>query len=344
MERRGRAVHEELAAAGAPRSREDVEQLVLPLALERHDSEHLARVELERHVLQLRPGSEGTDREAGVRRGRPMAGRPPGDRRHLAGDLSEHEPDDPFLGPRRHVDDADGLTLAEHRRPVADGRDLDEAVRDEDDRPIAAPVAADDLQDALGEVRGQGRSHLVEHQHVGLDRQRAGEVDDPERGQRQSPRHARQVEVLDAELREPVAERLQRRGGEAQVGPDVEVRDERRLLVDGDQPAPACLGRGVDRPLTPANGDPAGVGMDRARQDLDEGALAGAVRAHERMDLAGAHRERGRLQRNDGAVGLRDAGGLEQEAGRDGGHRHHSCWSDRGRDAQGTPASRHPLC
>ena len=53
-ERHGLAVDLELAAARTVRPREDVEQLVLALPLERDDAEHLARVELERDVLQLR--------------------------------------------------------------------------------------------------------------------------------------------------------------------------------------------------------------------------------------------------------------------------------------------------
>ena len=54
VERDGRAVHEQLAAARALGAGEDVEQLVLALALERDDPEHLARVQVERDVVQLR--------------------------------------------------------------------------------------------------------------------------------------------------------------------------------------------------------------------------------------------------------------------------------------------------
>ncbi len=103
--------------------------------------------------------------------------------------------------------------------------------------------------------------------------------------------------------------------------PDVQVRDQRRLLVDGDEAAAARLGRRVDDALAAAHGDRAAVGPDGARQDLDEGALAGAVGAHERVDLARAHGQGRGLQRDDRAVGLRDARGLEQEVGSDEGHR-----------------------
>ena len=98
--------------------------------------------------------------------------------------LAEHQLDDPLLGADGHVNDADGLAFPEHGRPVADGGDLDQPVRDEDDGSVAAMHGLQDFQDPLGEVRGQGGGHLVEHQYIGLDREGAGEVDDPQRGQR----------------------------------------------------------------------------------------------------------------------------------------------------------------
>ena len=47
---------------------------------------------------------------------------------------AEHQLDDPLLGAGRHVDDADGLAVAQHGGAVAERGDLEEAVRDEDDR------------------------------------------------------------------------------------------------------------------------------------------------------------------------------------------------------------------
>ncbi len=131
---------------------------------------------------------------------------------------------------------------------------------------------------------------------------------------------AREVEVPEPQLVDPVAERLDRRLGQAQVRPQVQVRDERRLLVHGDEAAVARLGRGVDDALAAPDGDPPAVGPDGAGQDLDERALAGAVGAHERVDLAGTHGERRGLQRDDRAVGLGDVRRLQQEVGGDEGH------------------------
>ncbi len=295
-ERDGRAVHEQLAAARAVRASQDVEQLVLPLALEGHDPEHLARIEVEGDILQL--GARAQSAGGQARRHVDGAGRgcrPVGDGRHLLGDLAEHQLDDPLLGALGHVDDTDRLALAQDGRPVADGGDLDHPVGDEDHRAIAAPAAADDLEDALRQVGGQGRGHLVEHQHVGLDGQRPRQVDDPERGKRQPARHARQIEVDQSQLGEPVTERLEGRLGQPQVGSDVQVRDERRLLVDRHDPAATRFARRVDGQLSTADGDRAAVGSDGAGQDLDQRALAGAIGAHQRMDLTRRDGKGGRL-------------------------------------------------
>ena len=228
-------------------------------------------------------------------------------------DLAEHQLHDPLLGARGHIDDADGLTLAQHGRAVAHGGDLDHAVRDEDHRAGTAPLAADHLEHLLGQVRGQGRGHLVEHQHVGLDRERARKVDDTLRGERHLADHTREIEALDAKLAQPVAEWVDRSLRQAQVRADVEVGDQRRLLIHGDDAAAARVRWGMSHPRLAANGDRSGVRPDGAGQDLDERALAGAVGAHERMNLTRANGQRGVPQRHDSAVPLRDTRCVEQQ-------------------------------
>ena len=54
--------------------------------------------------------------------------------------------------------------------------------------------------------------------------------------------------------------------------------------------------------------DRAAVVADGAGEDLDEGALAGAVLAEQRVHLAGARAELGVAQRDDAAVALRQTG------------------------------------
>ena len=186
-------------------------------------------------------------------------------------------------------------------------------MRDEDDRAARLALAADDVENALGEVRRQCRGHLVEQEHVGLDGERPREVEDAEDGERDVARRLAEVEVGNAELLDPGEERLDRRLGQAEVGRDVEVGDQGRFLVDRDQAGAAGLGGRVDVARLAADQDAPGGRPDGAGEDLDQRRFAGAVRPHQRVDLAGAHRQRRVAQGRHRAVVLGDAGGFEEQ-------------------------------
>ena len=113
----------------------------------------------------------------------------------------------------------------------------------------------------------------------------------------------------------PVAEGRDGRAGQAEVVGDVEVGDQRRLLVDRHQAGAAGGGGRADVAGLAADEEGAGVGADRAGQDLDERRLAGAVRAHQRVDLAGEDRQRRVAEGGDGAVALGHSGGVEDGGG-----------------------------
>ena len=251
-----------MRAAGRPdRAGEGAEQLVLALSLERDDAGDLAVAEVERDVVELGADAQVADAEARRACRRPAGVAAAGERAARACSIrgAEHQLDDLLLGAGRHVDDADGLAVAQHGGAVAQRGDLDEAVRDEDDRAAGLALAADDVEHPLGEVRRQRRGHLVEQQHVGLDGQRAREVEDAQHGERDVARGVAEVEVGNAELADPVEERLDRRAGEAKVGGDVEIGDQRRLLVDRHQAGAARLGGRVDVARLAADQDAAGV-------------------------------------------------------------------------------------
>ena len=140
----------------------------------------------------------------------------------------------------------------------------------------------------LGEVGRQRRRHLVEQQDVGLDGERAREIEDAQHGERHVAGESRGGRGRARRARAP----SRRNGatgvrGQAEVGGDVEVGDQRRLLVDRHQPGAPGLGRRVHVARLAADQDAAGVRADRAGQDLDQRRLAGAVRAHQRVHLAG---------------------------------------------------------
>ena len=99
-------------------------------------------------------------------------------------------------------------------------------MRDEYDRAFAATLKTNHFEHSLGEVCRQGSRHLVEHEHVRLDREGAGEVDDSERGEGQAPCQTRQIEVLEPQIVNPMPEGLQWRLGQPKVGPNVKVGDD----------------------------------------------------------------------------------------------------------------------
>ena len=70
------------------------------------------------------------------------------------------------------------------------------------ERPVSR-WRADHVEDLLRQVRRQRRGHLVEQQDVGLDGERAGEIQDAQDRERQVARHLEQVEVGHAELAAP---------------------------------------------------------------------------------------------------------------------------------------------
>ena len=122
--------------------------------------------------------------------------------------------------------------------------------------PRWRPITSNTRSVRLARQRG---GHLVEHQHGGFDGQRSGEVDDALRGQRNVARHVRQISILQPEFSRPVPEGLDWCLSQAQVGAQVEVRDQRGLLIDRYDPVSARLaGRPRDE-LMSAHRNPAAV-------------------------------------------------------------------------------------
>ena len=89
----------------------------------------LAGAEVEGDVVELGADAEVAHARAAAARSAAAASR----RRRGAAALglvdpgAEHQLDDPLLGAGRHVDDADGLAVAEHRGAVAERGNLEEA-------------------------------------------------------------------------------------------------------------------------------------------------------------------------------------------------------------------------
>ncbi|BCH14072.1 hypothetical protein MesoLjLa_09230 [Mesorhizobium sp. L-2-11] len=185
----------------------------------------------------------------------------------------------------------------------------------EDHRTAAVALAADDLKHLFGKVGRQSGGHLVEQQNVGLDRQRPRQIEHAQHGKRDVARRVANLEVGNAEFAHPGAERLDRRVGQAKIGGDVEIGDERRFLVNRKQAGAARICRRAHVAGLAADQDMSGVGADGAGQDFDQRRFAGAIGAHQGVNLARQNRQRGIAQRHHGAVGLDDAGGVQEGVG-----------------------------
>ncbi len=89
--------------------------------------------------------------------------------------------------PRSNIDHADCFAVTQHRRAVAKRRNLDEAVRNEDDGAASLALTLDHVEHTLGKVGRQRRRHFVKQKHIGLDRQCTGEIEYAQHGERNVP-------------------------------------------------------------------------------------------------------------------------------------------------------------
>src|SRR5690348_12055722 len=116
-ERARTTAHQYLAAVGPANPGEAIEKLLLPLAFQRRDAEHLAEVKREADAVQdacLQVAH--LDRDVSARR---RARRGGFGRRHLLGDGAEHQLHDALLPTLRRLDYTDRAAVSQHRRPVA---------------------------------------------------------------------------------------------------------------------------------------------------------------------------------------------------------------------------------
>ena len=225
---------------------EDAEQLVLALALERDDAEDLAGEEIERYVLELGADAQVADAQArrvlgaaaarhrrcrAERRARVFSTGAPSISSTIRSSAPGAMSTTPTVSPSRS-------TVARSQSAEISSSRCEMKMTE---RPVWLwrRTTSRTFSARFGRQR---RRHLVEQQHVRLDRQRPREVEDAQDGERDVPRRLAQIEVGNAELPDPAQEGLDRRLGEPQIGGDVEVGDQRRLLVDRHQAGAARLG------------------------------------------------------------------------------------------------------
>jgi hypothetical protein len=217
---------------------------------------------------------------------------------------------------------ADELAVAQHRDAVADLVDLVEEVRHEDDRDAAFLEVADHAEQLGALVEVETRRGLVEHQDPGLGRDRAGDRHELLDGEGVPAEDRGRVDV-EAEVGEygvgalahlPPVDQTEPAwlAAERDVLRDRDVRQQVDLLVD--RPHTGLLGvvrraevhdGAVEPQLALRQAEGAGDRLDQRR-------LAGAVLAHERVDLTGEQPEVDTVERGVGTEVHGGAGELEE--------------------------------
>ena len=243
-----------------------------------------------------------------------------------AGELvPDHELDDSSDRDLAHRVGGDLLAVAEHGHPVGDHRQLVEAVADVDDPHAVLAQPLDHLEQGVDLAVGEDRARLVEDQDLGVvgeglgDRDQLlladGDVGDPDVGQ--GAVQAEPVEQL-VHLGPLGGQVDQRAPGQLAADEDVlghrQLAEQLRLLVDGGD-AGVEGGRGVPAEALPGHLDRALVGGLGAGDHLDQGGLARAVLADQRVHLPGTDVEVDTAQRLDAAVALADAGQAQEHLG-----------------------------
>ncbi len=203
----------------------------------------------------------------------------------------------------------------QHRHAVGHGEDLLQPVRDEDQTAPALGKRAQDLEQTFALMRRQRRRGLVENDDPAVQRQRLGDLDHLALTDREVAhlRIERQSRAL-AQLRDQVT-RLRAHSPPAQRAGHAEARQhdvfqhreigrERRLLRDHrDAATDRLAGAGVAH-LPPLQPDGAAIGLKMAGYDARKRRFAGAVGAHQGMDLARCKAESGTRQGRGGAEPL----------------------------------------
>ena len=189
---------------------------------------------------------------------------------------------------------------AHDRDPVRDRDDLVELVADEDDAPAGRGHRLQRPEQVLGLLRREHRGRLVEDEDPGaaveelqdLDPLLLADAELPDLRPGIDPQPELGGEAGDLGLR---AARVEE---EARLGePEQDVlghglrRDQREVLVDHPQAGLDRVARRPEHDRPAVEADLALVGPVEAGEDVHQRALAGAVLAEQRVDLAGPQLE-----------------------------------------------------
>ena len=179
----------------------------------------------------------------------------------------------------------------------------------------AATKSPYNAEHALREIGRQRRSDLVDQQDGRIGRQRPREIDQTQDGKGKSRIERAKVEFRDAQVDQPFAHGLgrgrERGAGFARPsGPEPKRDPDRPTRCRPGAPRQESERRRLD----PARTIPPPSAENTPVMNFDQGALARAVGAHQRMHFAGAHFQRSGLEGDHRVKALRDIRCREQDS------------------------------
>ena len=312
-----RAVEGDRAAGHGVDAEDGLEELGASGTLQPGDADDLAGPDLEGHAVDVAVADAG-QREPHVADG-DVDGLVGEVRRQRAADHQAHELGLGQLGgrPGGHV-----LAVLEDGDRRAELEDLLQPVRDVDDRDAAVGEAPDDGVEELDLVVGQCGRRLVHLDHLGVEADGLGDLDDLLLGDREAADEGPGLEAGDAEAGEQLlgvaahaagvdraeAAEAPRLATEPDVLGDRPLEEQVELLEHRGHTGALRLDRVAERHLLAADDDRAAVGGVDAGEHLHERRLAGAVLADEAMDLTGAQGQVETVQHGVAEEALRHPG------------------------------------
>ena len=230
------------------------EQLVLPLPFERDDARDLAVVEVERDVLQLGADAAGSGRETrGLALGAPAPRRSEAWR---ASSRSLRRASARRSFPRRPARCRPRRPSRRRAAPWRGRRCAEISTKRCEmkitERPVLLWLRTTSITRSA-RLAGSAAVISSRMQHVGLDGERPREIEDALDGERDVPRRVAEIEVGNAELLDPLAERLDRR---LRSAADSAARRDRGSATVPGRPTPArrAAPRRARRPCAPRRG------------------------------------------------------------------------------------------
>ena len=217
----------------------------------------------------------------------------------------------------------DEAAVAEHRELVGDLEQLVHLVGDVDDALALRFQGADDLEQMRDFALRQRGGRLVHDEDVGIVGDRLGDLDHLPVGDREVAHLdlgvERNIEPIEQFLRlaphlvvAHEAERVERLAPDPDVLGDRHEAHQVEFLMDHGDAVLQRVERRLQADFLALEAEGAGIGRVDAGDDLHQRRFAGAVLAHQRMDMAALQAEGNVVERQHAGEGLADALDLEQ--------------------------------